>query len=143
MTAPDPRLKDLEGCALELAREAGFDAGERLIVQFGGQRLFVPRKMRPSSPMWDALGPITAKKLAELFGGNYIDVPTGAGITQAKRTRQIRAFLAGQNLQASKNKVAKLFKVNRRTVQRHRAALKHPEDSPQGALAFDRPSKRP
>ena len=143
MTTKDPRIAELPGVARQLAVAAGYDAGERLLLQFAGQRVFVPKKIWPRSKLWKLLGPLTAKALTELFGGDYIDVPTGEGLTVAKRTRQIRNYLQGEGRQQSKNQVAGTFHVNRRTVQRHRAWLGRARDRRQGALDLDGPSKRP
>lgn len=143
MSAPDPRLTNLPGVARELAVKAGYDAGERLVLHFAGQRVFVPKKIWPRSKLWKLLGPLTAKALAELFGGDTIEVPTGEGLTVAKRKLQIRNYLQGEGRQQSKNEIAGTFRVNRRTVQRHRAWLGRVRDRRQGALDLDGPSKRP
>lgn len=134
-TTVDPRLSSLPPIARQLAEKAGFDAGERLVLEFAGQRVFVPKKMRPRSVLWKKLGPLSAKALAEIFGGEYIEVPTGEGLSTAKRARQIRTFLKGEGRGKSKNVIAGKFKVNRRTVQRHREFLRRKSDrSPQGNL---------
>lgn len=131
----DPRLDLLDGAAKELAREAGFDAGERLLEHFGGQRVFVPKKMRPRSRFWETLGPKAAQALSDLFGGDYITVPTGAEaqrrLSSQKMRRQIAAYLSAQRdpKKRTKDHVAATFHCNRRTVQRVRAALARPTES--------------
>lgn len=143
MSFVDPRLAGLSGVARELAVKAGYDAGERLVLHFAGQRLFVPKKIWPRSQLWKLLGPLTAKALAELYGGEYIEVPTGEGLSRSKRVAQIRQHLAGAGKASSKNQVASALKVHRRTVQRHRGYLSRRERSRQGALDLDGSSKRP
>jgi hypothetical protein len=144
----DPRLELLDGVAKALAKVAGFDAGERLITHFGGQRVFVPRTVRPRSRLWQQLGPIAAKALATLRGGEHIDVPTGSEarrrLNDVRVRLQIESYLKAQGNPAavSKDQVAERFKVNRRTVQRVRVALQAPRDDKQGSL-FEGPSKRP
>ena len=139
--APDPRLELLDGAAKELAREAGFDAGERLLEHFGRQRVCVPHKMRPRSRFWETLGPNAAKVLSRLFGGDYITVPTGSKaqrrLSARKMRRQVAAYLAAQRdpKMMTKDHVAATFRCNRRTVQRVRVAIGPPtEHSDQSGL---------
>ena len=143
----DPRLDLLDGAAKELAREAGFDAGERLLEHFGGQRVFVPKKMRPRSRFWETLGPKAAQILSDLFGGDYITVPTGTEaqrrLSGRKMRRQIAAYLAAQTdpKKATKDHVASKFNCNRRTVQRVRVALGRPATPTDQADLFEKPQK--
>ena len=133
--AGDPRLELLEGAAKELGQRAGFDAGERLVQHFGGQRVFVPKKMRPRSRFWATLGPIAASELSKMYGGEHINVPTGTSASHKQRRRQIERYLRshGDPASVSKDRVAEAFHVNRRTVQRVRAAIRS-----EGALSqFD------
>ena len=131
-TTADPRLSLLEGTARELARAAGFDAAERLMLHFGGQRVFVPRRMRPRSPLFGALGREAALKLAELFGGEYIEVPIGKALSTAKRLAAIASF------KGSHNEAARAFGCTRRWVRMVRAGAR--PDLRQAGL-FDKPSK--
>jgi DNA-binding NarL/FixJ family response regulator len=135
MKLTDPRLANLDGVARELGEEAGYDAGERLVLHYAGQRIYVPEKMRPKSDLWDALGPIAAKTLARLFGGTHIEVPTGENLSRRKRVAQARALLAGAGQGASKNQVAAQLGIHRRTVQRHRSWLSK-RDNRQQTLKF-------
>src|SRR6476620_10633191 len=126
MTKPpaDPRIAELVGIARELAKAVGFEAAETLMFHFGGQRLNVPQKMRPSSPFWKVLGPDAAQKLAAIANagsaqgsGADVDIPRGGRLMMAQRRATIAAF------NGSKNEAAARFGVHRRTVQRHRRGL--------------------
>jgi hypothetical protein len=123
---PDTRIDDLDGIARELALVAGYDAAEALILAFGGQRLYVPNKMRPSSPFWKVLGGPVAKQLALIVNGgagertgNDVDIPLGSRLMQAKRKAAIAGF------KGSKNQAVAVFKCSRRTVQRYRKKVRH------------------
>lgn len=126
MTELDPRIASLDGIARELALEAGYDAAIRLMQHFGGQRHYIPDKIRRSSPFWQKLGPEIARVLplcAARLGGsngrqNEVDIPTGSRLERAKRKAAIADF-AG-----SKNQAAATFHVSRRTVQRYRKKSK-------------------
>jgi hypothetical protein len=117
----DPRIGELVGIARELAKVAGFEAAETLMFHFGGQRLNVPQKMRPSSPFWKVLGGDVAKKLAAIANkggaqgsGADVDIPRGSRLMIARKRAAIAAF------GGSKNEAAARFGIHRRTVQRHR-----------------------
>lgn len=114
MTAFDPRFTLLTGSALELAKVAGFDAAVRLMVAFGGQRIYVPRKRRDSSHFSVQLGCDAARALASLFGGEHIEVPLGSHLSVLQRRNQIA------NFSGSNNAAAQMFRIHRRTVQRIR-----------------------
>ena len=131
----DPRVDELVGIARDLARVAGFEAAEARMLHFGGQRIYVPEKMRPKSEIWKALGPAAAKALAAIVaarpgGVSPIDVPLGGQLRAARRKEAIRAF------NGSKNKAAAAFQCSRRTVQRYR------NREPASMPLFDPPSKR-
>lgn len=119
----DARIAELVGIAREFALAAGFEAAEQLMLHFGGQRVYVPIKMRPSSPFWKVLGRSAALKLAEIAthgesqgSGAEIEVPIGSRLLMARRKAAIAGF------KGSKNQAAAAFRCSRRTVQRYRSA---------------------
>lgn len=118
----DPRLKFLGGVMRQLAKAAGVEAVLRLMDEFGGQKIYVPRgtrKITKDSPIL-ALGDCGARKLVQLRGGEYLVVPNGQTLKLAERRQQIAAYLI-EHPQASKDTVAEKFGVCRRVVQRIRA----------------------
>lgn len=128
MSAPDPRIANLVGIARELALEAGYDAAVKLMLHFGGQRLYIPDQMRPSSPFWKVLGgdiaqklPICAERAAGAAGHDgHMLIPSGSRLERAQRKAAIAAF------DGSKNQAAATFHVHRRTVQRYRRKTREP-----------------
>ncbi len=126
---PDPRIAHLVGVARELGIKAGYEAGERLIDQFGAQRLYVPRKTRQRQPskrnflndvdLVTALGLDVATALAELYGGEHIIVPPRSSL---RRKRMIDCLLSTPAL--SINQVAAKFDVDHSTIKRLRAQLR-------------------
>lgn len=117
----DPRIDFLVGIVREFAQAAGYDAAETLMFHFGGQRLYVPQKMRPTSPFWPVLGPEAAKTLSRVANkggaqgsGVEVEIPRGSRLMLARRNAQLAGF------EGSKNQAALKFGVHRRTVQRYR-----------------------
>lgn len=141
MSARDPRLADLVGPALELAKAAGFDAAVRLMVNFGGQRLYVPRKMRPRRAskrqalneidFITAIGRDAAKALADLYGGEHIEIPLGSAL----QDRQIALQVA--NFKGSINQAIRKFGLHRRTIQRIQRQHQTAGDARQPSLFED------
>lgn len=111
MTARDPRILLLTGAARELAVKLGYDAGVKLIVEFGGQQIQVPRKARTKSPLWQKLGGESTRAMVELYGGQQIEVPIGSALKSAERNRGIAAH------PGSHNEAARAFGVTRRWVR--------------------------
>ena len=46
-----------------------------LVEEFGGQRTYVPARMRPAHRIARAMGQAAAEKLAQSFGGGCVRVP--------------------------------------------------------------------
>lgn len=125
----DPRIGHLIGVARELAIKSGYEAGERLIETFGGQRLYVPRKTRPRRAskrprlneidLITAIGVEAAETLAVMYGGEHIEVPLRSSLLRKRMTD----FLLSTPTPSINQVVAK-FDVHRSTVQRLRAQLR-------------------
>jgi len=128
-TKRDPRIGHLIGVARELAIKSGYEAGERLIDNFGGQRLYVPRKPQPRRAsrrqvlkevdFITAIGADAAETLAVMYGGEHIEVPLRSSLLLKRMTDFLLSTPA-----PSINQVVAKFDVHRRTVQRLRAQLR-------------------
>lgn len=65
---------------LEVVRAAGGDAAvRRLLAERGGTRVYVPVERIAGSALAALVGQEAAEALAELRGGECVDVPTGRG----------------------------------------------------------------
>jgi hypothetical protein len=123
---PDHRIDELVGIARELGKIAGFEAAETLMLHFGGQRVYMPEKMRPSSVLWKVLGKEVAVTLWKLVIGpgdagdigRLIEIPLGSRLLMARRKAAIATF------KGSKNEAAAAFKCSRRTIQRYRSDIR-------------------
>lgn len=127
----DPRIALLNGAARGLAEELGYDMGVRLMIEFGGMQLQVPKRARRSSALWEKLGEEGARAMVRLYGTQQIDVPIGAALKSAERCRAIIEH------KGSHNQAARAFGVTRRWVRMVRRADR---DGP-GPL-FESSSKR-
>lgn len=128
----DPRIAQLPGVARALAEELGYDMGIKLMVEFGGMQVPIPKRpLQNSSKLWQVLGEQAAKTLSRLYGPGQIDVPIGESLKAAERNRAIAKH------EGSHNETARAFGVTRRWVKMVRRA--HREGP--GPL-FDRASTR-
>lgn len=120
-TSADPRIAQLPDVARELARELGYDMGLKLMIEFGGMQLSIPKRPLPKrSKIWQVLGEDAAKALSRLYGPGQIEVPIGNSLRAAERCRAIA------NHPGSHNEAAKAFGVTRRWVRMVRRADKGP-----------------
>ena len=114
------RIADVvgQGKALSFARE------------FGGRRLSVPKRerMQDDHPIVQILGRAGADRLAQLYGGEVVQVPLGPVGTVAEARRRMAKALADG---ASINDAASASGLHHRTGQRMRKTIK---DGRQGSL---------
>lgn len=117
MTPRDPRIALLSGPARALAEELGYEIGQKLLIEFGGMQVPIPKRPRPrTSRIWQVLGEDAAKVLSRLYGPGQIEVPIGSALKSAERCRAI------VNHPGSHNEAARAFGVTRRWVRMVRRA---------------------
>lgn len=58
-----------------IADAIGGDATDRLVEDFAGTRLYVPQAPGPDDPISRSIGLSAAQKLAQIYGGDRMDVP--------------------------------------------------------------------
>lgn len=86
----DSRIELLPGQLRPVAALAGFEAVERLIEHFGGQRLYVPRVVR-SAAVAHKCGDKIASALHQCYGGDYVVIPLAKALATARKHAAIRA----------------------------------------------------
>ena len=112
MSARDPRIALLSGPARALAEELGYEMGHKLLTEFGGMQVSIPKRPMPrTSRIWQVMGEDAAKALSRLYGPGQIEVPIGSALNAAERYRAII------NHPGSHNEVARAFGVTRRWVR--------------------------
>lgn len=89
MSKPDPRIELLPGQLKPVAEICGVDAIEKLIEEFGGRRLYVP-KAAVSMTIVDRCGRELADALRECYGGDYIVVPLARHLATTRKHEAIR-----------------------------------------------------
>ena len=110
----------------EIAELCDRQAAMRLLAEFGGQRIYIPKNPGARSPLVGAVGAAFAQKIAAHYGGDYIEVPS-ANPARA-RARRIARAVAESN--ASANDLAREHKVTRRWVNKLRARFGADDDQP-------------
>ncbi len=112
MKTRDPRIEQLVGPAKALALELGYDMGVRLMTEFGGMQLSIPKRPLPrSSKIWQVLGADAAKALSKLYGPGPIEVPVASRLARLARNHAIATH------EGSHNEAARQFGVTRRWVK--------------------------
>jgi Mor family transcriptional regulator len=76
----------------EIADAIGDEGAEAICKQYGGTRLYVPKKIKVGHPLEVLLGLEAALKLASVFGGfEHFDIPLSTKFNRAKRNVEICA----------------------------------------------------
>lgn len=75
----------------EMVDALGEDVARAVVDEWGGTRLWVPRRIRPGHPIATALGVDAAERLVRWSGGAAIAVPTDAAWRRAERDARIRS----------------------------------------------------
>ncbi len=76
---------------VHLKNVAGQKAALALSEAYGGGSVYVPRRIKPNHPLLQLLGPESAARLAEHFGGDKLEVPKVDAVHRQLRARSIRA----------------------------------------------------
>lgn len=105
MTTPTEAV--LPAALAQIAEIAGREAALRLAFEYGGSRVYVPRKAG-NSEIAKIIGPEAAAALSGHFGGESIAIPIGK--------KALAFWLDEQDW--SREKIAKALKVDRTTVHR-------------------------
>lgn len=119
--APIERLVELLGVAGAL----------KLAERFGGQRLYMPERVKPEGALAQAIGFEAAQKLAFEWRRDAVDIPKCAALLRARRDRQIREDTKAMSVAA----VAEKWDTTERNVY---MILARPEPSAdEGAAVVD------
>ncbi len=97
----------------ELAQLISIDAVLKLVEQFGGVRLYVPKVVRQSGKLAKLLGMPAAEALSARCGGGRIEVPLAPNLGRAIRDEEIRSLDASGYTVAE---VARRLRIHQRTV---------------------------
>lgn len=106
----------IEGSVLQdLLSVLGEDGLLRLLEQYGGVRLYMPRRMPPKHPLAQRLGWETAQALCQFACSGELRVPTGRHWRARARHAQIHALRAqGMSLR----ELARRFLLSERHICR-------------------------
>ncbi len=137
MSRPLPDLYE----QIRAAPGLGEAAALRLVHDFGGQRLYVPRpdNIDVDHALAASLGLVAARALADLLGSGHVIVPMGPAAGEARTARAIRKMIA-EGL--ATGTIAKRAGVTRRCVERHRQRMRMANtrsDNQQQLIEFDGP----
>lgn len=80
----------------------GIEGVKRLIAEFGGQEIYVPKHPKEGQPLVERCGMAVAKAMADMRGGENVAVPNGAWCGSKKA-----AILAADGMDLSRNRMAK------------------------------------
>lgn len=106
------------GNEAELIACVGEQATDQLVLQFGGQRVYVPTKSVSGTAIEAVIGSIALGRLIEDYGGFWIDVPNRRAKALPSRRRQIfEYFEAGRG----NRDIANLVGCTERAVRGYRA----------------------
>ncbi|MBF0165548.1 MAG: hypothetical protein HQM01_13790, partial [Magnetococcales bacterium] len=96
MESTPPETEPLPGFLGEIAEVVGAEAAHTLMREYGGTRVFVPRKMRVMHKLATLLGIEQARKLSQHFAGETMNIPRGVALERQRRNAEIiRRYNAG------------------------------------------------
>src|SRR5690606_29772942 len=98
-----------------VADELGDDVALKLMREFGGTRIKLPRNPGPGTRLATLLGAEMARRVVGLLGHGELPVPTCAAVTQAMWRRDVRA---ARRDGATISAIARRYGVSERTVSR-------------------------
>ena len=129
----DVYIDSLPGVLAEIARLTNIGVAVILAHEFGGTRIYIPKRPTPDSPITHALGLDAATVIGHQFGGDNVLIPLGPAATHARKHKLIQDLLKRGDI--SKQEIARRAECHVRTVYRH-----VPEDKYQMSL-FESPER--
>lgn len=112
----------------EIARSCGLGVALTLAREHGGTRLWLPRNPGPNTMLARCVGELAARRIVAHFGGGAeLVIPLGP--TSDHRQQQVRIERLIQEGK-SNNEIARQLRCHRRTVERHRQALRDDREPP-------------
>lgn len=85
------RIEDLPSRMRELARTIGLPATLKLVEEYGGTRIYVPKKPDDDWALIGLLGRSAAGKLTRAYGGEHLEVDRAVTAMRAARDRALIA----------------------------------------------------
>lgn len=120
----DPRIEHLVGPARKLAELLGYEVGVKLMAEFGGMRLDIPKRPLTKWVVWQKLGPEAARALCRLYPTGRIEIPVASRLQKlqaaARRNQEIVEH------KGSHNDAARAFGFTRRWIKMVRRAHRQP-----------------
>lgn len=86
---------DIHPMIADIAAIVGKDAALRLVADFGGRTLYVPRDPGPHHPLAVSIGHGAAQVLAAHHVGELLRLPIGSATSSGRRRRIIELSLKG------------------------------------------------
>jgi hypothetical protein len=98
-----------------LDRGAPLEEVERLLQQWGGVPLYVPRTVHAQHPIATIAGITVARVLSRLYGGERLVMPVGVALRRESLRRQVESLTEAG---LSRTEVARRLGLHLRQVQR-------------------------
>lgn len=97
-----------------LIGEVSDEAIKKLVAQFGGGRIYVPKQVDPNHPITQCIGTLEAQRLSKTNAGNTVFIPKKHKVTIRMRNLQIlQALIRGETT----DEVAKRHNMTKRNVR--------------------------
>ncbi|MBF0162592.1 MAG: hypothetical protein HQL88_09920 [Magnetococcales bacterium] len=107
-------VPELPRSLVEMVETIGMEDTMRIVKEFGGTRIFVPKRVAAQHKLADFLGLEQARRLSRHYGGENVSIPRMTMATLAKRNREIiRRYDAGD----SASLLARVYKMTERRIR--------------------------
>lgn len=103
---------ELPGLLGKLAETIDRDGVQKMVAQYGGRRIWIPREMKEGHDLAILLGSDQAGRLCRRFGGQSVFVP----VATIRRRHRNRAIVSGYDSGLKAGDLAVRFKVTERQV---------------------------
>lgn len=105
---------ELPESLLDMADHINKDAIMRLVAHYGGTRCYIPKVLPETSELAAVIGQDAARALAEVLGGERIEVPKARDFQRAVRNREIIRRHREEGL--SYRELARAFDMTERNI---------------------------
>jgi len=120
-----PHKVQLSGELARIVEIIGYGAALRLVHEFGGREIKIPKNPRPGQQLVDCIGLAAAQRMTDHYGTGRLEIPLGPAASYNQFIRG-QAKRIAQGLKSGKNNVeiARDLACSVRTARNHKNGRK-------------------
>lgn len=102
------------GVFKEIKEKMGCETTAKLVGQYGGTTIYIPKKIKIEHPLYQLLGKEISQQLSSEFGGLHVEINRDVALERARRNKMI---LEDRAAGMSQSAVARKYRLTTRHIR--------------------------